>query len=268
MSGEHEITLTIHGLDEHHHDVDGEVFAEKFLNFLKGLAAADKAANGKRRYKFLISGLEKNTATARVREQVSTKGEPPHSSVNYYDNALGAIAADHPSSRFLPKEFLQPIIKLNHGVGQKFAFGEVKFKTGKVIRIDEFLQKRAERILREIEENEGRQNFFRGQAFGSFDGVLKLVDLRGEAKLAILKLSAGGLEIKCNVDEIEVNKLRSALDKRAIVHGLAHYDGTTGLPDRLDVRDIVPTNEKADLTRWRGAFAIPLSQADEDWGEF
>ncbi|WP_404289311.1 hypothetical protein ACD578_24530 [Microvirga sp. RSM25] len=267
MPQDGEITLTIHGLDAFNRDVDGEVFAEKFTAFMKALAAADTAANGKRRHKFLISGLVKNTATASVREQVASAGEVPDSSLFYYKKGLRAIHEDSPAARRLPADFIRPIAKLNRGVGDRFEFGEVKFSGGEVIRIDAFLQKRAEKILAEVERLEkSQETFFKGQAYGAFDGFLKTVDLRGDAKRAFLILSAGNLQIDCSVDHIEVERLRSALDQRAMVYGLAFYDGESGLPAKIEVRDIQLLKDQPDLGRWRGAFAVPTKDEDEDWG--
>ncbi|KPL53608.1 hypothetical protein ABB55_16455 [Prosthecomicrobium hirschii] len=268
MSDRSEITLTIHGLDTHNQDVDGEVFAKKFSAFLKALAAADIAANGKRRHKFMVSALAKNTATAAVRERIAVHGPVPGSSVAYCADGITAIYEDRPSARRLPKDFLKPIAALNSGVGETFAFGELKFDAGTVVRIDDFLRRRAEAILEEVERAESRQErLFKGMAFGSFDGVLKLVDLRGDTKRAKLTLSAGGREIDCNVDEVEVEKLRSALDHRAMVLGMAHYNGESGLPVRLDVRDVMLAKPEPDLSRWRGAFSISAGDDDESWGD-
>lgn len=267
MRYEGDIILTIHGLDEFNRDVDGEVFAEKLNAFIKSLIAADIAANGKRRHKFLISALAKNTATAGIREQVAIKGGPANSGVDFYGHGLTAIYDDSPDARHLPKEFLRPIALLNRSVGDRFAFGEVKFKSGEIVRIDEFLQARAAKILEEVEQIEkGLERFFKGSAYGAFDGVLKAVDLRGEMKRAFLILSAGGLQVDCNVDQVDVGKLRQALDHRTMVFGIAHYGGKSGLPVRIDVMDVELTKTGADLSRWRGQFSIPEAD-EEDWGD-
>jgi hypothetical protein len=54
-----ELTLTLHGLDQHNQDVDGEVFARKFTAFMRGLGKSDAFANEGRWHKFLISDLRK-----------------------------------------------------------------------------------------------------------------------------------------------------------------------------------------------------------------
>ena len=102
MSDADELTLTIHGLDVFNRDVDGELFARKFFKFMQGIAEADTAANGKRRHKFLISDLKKNTATASVREQVVTGTEQTKSSFDFFEDGLSAIYEDAPRARSLP----------------------------------------------------------------------------------------------------------------------------------------------------------------------
>src|SRR5690606_17047900 len=106
--------------DAFNRDVDGEVFARKFFKFMQGLAAADVAANGKRRFKFLISDLKKNTASAAVREQVSTDGGPAISGIDYYERAVSAIYEDAPRARELPRAFVKYVLDINRDVGADF----------------------------------------------------------------------------------------------------------------------------------------------------
>jgi hypothetical protein len=98
--------------------------------------------------------------------------------------------------------------------------------------------------------------------YNRLDGVLKAVDLRGEMQKAVLLLSAGGKQIECIVNTVQVTQLGDALDKRIIAYGLAHYDRKSGLPARLDVRDIKVIHDGEGLGRWRGTFDIP--QPDRD----
>ena len=99
--------------------------------------------------------------------------------------------------------------------------------------------------------------------YGSFDGVLMAVDLRGDMQKAALKLSAGGKEIECIVNAVAVSQLGDALDERVNAYGLAHDERTSGLPDRLDVRDLKIIPESSALNRWRGAFEMPADDRDQ-----
>lgn len=260
------LTLTLHGLDEFNQDVDGEVFARKLFKFMQGLAEADIAANGARRHRFLISDLKKNTATATVREQVTNGRERPRSGIDYYENGLLAIYNDAPAARQLPRSFVKYVVDINKDVGKTFPFGEIKREfTGTVIRIDEILEKRARRVLEDINRNtNGILSFYRGTAYGSFDGVLLLLDSLSGAERAVLVLTAGGKRINCNISGVDDEQLRRAWKRRCVVQGTAHYGGASGLPESVDVRHIRTIEAPGALDAWKGAFEIPAPE-DDAW---
>lgn len=267
MSDADELTLTIHGLDVFNRDVDGELFARKFFKFMQGIAEADTAANGKRRHKFLISDLKKNTATASVREQVVTGTEQTKSSFDFFEDGLSAIYEDAPRARSLPRAFVKYVLDINKDVGQDFAKGEIKRKsTGKVIYIDEFLEARARKVLADINRSTtGAIPFYKGVAYGAFDGELRILDSLGGHEKAVLVLTAGGSQINCSISGASDDELRLAWKRRCIVNGLAHYDGESGLPVRLDIRSIQPLDQNAPAIKdWRGAFDIPAPD-DNNW---
>ena len=267
MTERSELSLTLHGLEKFNQDVDGEVFARKFSAFMRGLIAADKAANGGKRNKFLLTDLRKNTATAQVREQTYVYGPAAKSALEYYMFALDAVYNDLPSARQFPKAVVNQISKLNSGVGRTFDFGVVKSTEGKVIRIDEFLERRARRVLSDIDAGPRIvAGVFAGVVYASFDGTLKAVDLRGDGQKAVLQLTAGGREIECIVNAIAVPDLGNALDKRVVVYGTAHYERGHGLPVRIDVRAVQPVAQGAGLSRWQGAFESATTQtASTGW---
>ena len=270
-----ELTLTIHGLDGFNQDVDGEVFARKLAAFMRGLAAADKAANGKRRYKFLITNLSRNTATASLREQVSVKGVQPDSGFRYFVSGVESIYKNTPQARSLPESFIKQMVSLGRGVERDFAFGEIKTNANFAIRIDDFFAARAEAVLDdvsdeisvlEIEEYRRNQQGFSGVSLTSYDGVLKAVDLRGTTQKATLVLTAGGEQIDCVVNALNVDKLREALDRRVLAYGMAHYEKTSGLPVRLDIKNVrlLPKRAASNLAKWRGQFKIPDNVLEEE----
>ena len=96
--------------------------------------------------------------------------------------------------------------------------------------------------------------WFSGSAFGSFDGEVRAVDLRGSLPEIKLILSAGGKQIDCICRGIDIENIRSALNRRVRISGLAIYDGTSGLPRRLEAREVSLVAPGADFTRWKGAF--------------
>ena len=160
------------------------------------------------------------------------------------------------------------IARLSKGSEKQFAFGEIK-SNAEIIRIDSFLHERAERILADMrgDKQEGA-NVFCGLSFGSFEGVLKAVDLRGDTQSAYLILRAGGKQISCVVNNVPREELRTALDSRVRISGRAHYEVKSQLPVRFDIQriEIIPTTEAADLALWRGAFSWQDDRVDaEGW---
>ncbi len=271
MSEDHtrlELTLTIHGLDEYNRDVDAEVFVKKLATLLKGIRLSDKEVNGRRRHKLLLTELSQNCATASVREQVYQAGPRPHSGLAHYEAAVEAVFARKPSAANLPLPLLREIASLNQGVGRSFDFGVFKSTSGTVIRIDDYLAKAAGQIVAEVETVKfSRPNRFSGIAFGYFEGILKLVDLRGDLWKGALILSAGGKQVECTVGALSDEELGKVLNRRVAVYGKAHYDGSSGLPERIEVSSAKPLPDRATatLSRWRGAFRPLGADPSEGW---
>lgn len=267
MTKDGNLTLTIHGLEAFHGDVDGEVFAEKFSAFIHGLAIADRAANGERRHKFVIADLVKNTATATVSERTYRSGAPTRSGIAYYEAGLDDIRLDTPAARLLPVELVKSIATLNRGVHEKFEFGEIKGEGAHVIRIDRFLAEKAEKVLADIKRSDQLNLTFEGTAYGSFDGTMKAVDFQPAMKRGVLWLSAGGAPIVCNITHLALDDVRSAVERRCVVYGLAHYDGKSGLPRLIDIHKVEVVAAAGALNHWRGTFELDRDSADETWGD-
>jgi hypothetical protein len=268
MTDRHELTLTLHGLDEFNDEVDAAVFARKLNAFVRGIGHADMAANGGRvRHKLLLTELKKNTATASVREQVVNNGPIARSSLRFYSQSVNAVYLGLPEARDLPIQILEEITKLNKGVGRSFAFGEIKIDTGQVLRIDDFFAKKANRLIAEVRQRAcevlAPEKSYEGIAYGSYDGTLKEVDLRGEIKTGKLILTAG-IEIDCTLNSLTPEELERALDRRVTAYGRALYQKSSGLPVRLEITkaERIPEPETANFGRWRGAFRIPEA---EEW---
>lgn len=265
-----ELTLTLHGLDTFQHEVDAMVFARKLAAFLRGIKHSDSAANGgKTRHKLLLTDLRKNTATASVREQMVVKGPLAASGMAYYSRAVDAIYNKRPEARALPIVLLNDIVSLNRGAGHSFAFGELKSNLGQLIRIDDYLARTVESLIIERatadQVAEIAERSFSGIAYGSYDGVLKAVDLRGDVKKGKLVLTAGGREIECTLNALTTPELQTALDSRVMAYGRAHYEKSSGLPVRLDVTKAEPVvAQPSNLAGWKGAFKIP-DGGTEEW---
>lgn len=258
--------MTIHGLEAFHGEVDAEVFAVKFSAFMKGLAESDEEANGSRSHKFVLTDLRKNTATAELIERKMRATDVPLASgIAYYADGIAEIRANSPRARLLPKALVESVVALGSGVKKKFEFGEIKMPDGKVLLLDAFLEERARRVLADIKSKSDDFGLFEGIAFGSFDGVLKAVDFQQDTKRGTIRLSAGGLALTCNITDVSIDEVRSALDQRARFYGRASYVSSDPLPKLLDVRRIEIIDDGLGLSRWRGSFNIPIEE--DGWGD-
>jgi hypothetical protein len=261
-----ELILTLYGLDAFNREVDGEVFARKFFKFMQGLAEADRATNGTRALKYLITDLSKNTATAKVREQ-EARSDVPHikSGIEYYATGVQYIYEDSVAARSLPAKFVRYLVEVANDAGETFARAEIK-RAKITIPVDEGLAKKARGVLADINRaTSGVVPLYQGIAHGSYDGTLLVLDALGGGQKAVLELTAGGRRIDCDMHLIERDKAAQAYRRRCTVYGVAHYDGVNPLPTKIDAVDVVPIEPGEGLARWMGAFE--RGEADEDWNE-
>ena len=266
MAEREELTLTIYGFDAFNGDVDGEVFARKFFKFMQGLKEADKAANGTRALRYLIADLNKNTATAKIREQNTYADTGIKSGITYYVTGLQYIYEDSTVARTLPRAFVKYILDVANEAGETFVRGEIK-RNDTVIPIDAILQARARSVLADINRaTSGIVPLYQGTAHGSYDGTLLLLDAQGGGQRALLELTAGGRKIECDMHLIDRDKAATAYKRRCTIVGVAHYDGISPLPIKIDAMDVMPIEAGEGLGRWLGAFERTEEQ-DEDWTE-
>lgn len=263
-----EVTLTIHGLDSDAKFVRADVFARKLRALLKGLTEADKHANGKQLHEYVIQDLKIGSAVFCVREKQKTKAIPKQSAICEYQRAATALYAGERSVFSLPEPLIASIEALSAGTEgrqKQLDHAEVSFAAnGNIIRIDNFLRRRAEEALRQCRNprNQTESSHFKGTAFGSFDGRLEMLDNRGQLLRACLITTAGGRQLDCVVGRDLTNVASDHFDRRVRIDGLAHYDGEALLPIRIDVRKISPVTVDANLQRWRGAIAKNARGAD------
>jgi len=271
MAVDDKISLKLHGLDVHKDAARAEVFAAKLRTLVSALKAADKEINGVPCYEFLIFNLAKGSALAEVREvQKSTKNRPVGSSVQIVKEVAREVYEGNARDVHASEIVLRRVRSLGKGVGRSFSHAELALgeRDKNVVRIDEFFERQGENVARSLAAKQAAPDrHYRGRVFGSFDGILKAVDLRGDVKRATLFLTAGGVEIDCVVNAIEVHNLGENLDKRVTVEGLAFYDGDSQMPARVDIRHITPVRPNHDLLRWKGRFQIRSDDdgVEEDW---
>lgn len=261
------ITFTLHGLDVDNKLVRAEVFARKLQIFLRGLAMADKHANGKRLHNFIIEDLKIGSAQVQVREKQSTKARPLHSSFDAYEEVAKAIYDGQVSSRKTPDDLVRTFTELSKGADKKFQHAEIKFSDSNIVRIDDYLLHQSERALQAIAHQDIKPSniaSFRGTSICTFDGVLKMIDSRGELLRATLVTTAGNKELDCIVRKDRIQDFADNFEHRVRIEGAAHYDSEQALPIRIDVKTIRPVKKDADLSKWRGAFRNGTA-LKEDW---
>jgi hypothetical protein len=257
-----EATFVIHGLAVDNLVVRAAVFIQKLGILLRALQEADKLANGRASFDFMLSRLEEGSAAATIREK-QRRREPPRSSIETFESVALAVYNGEQKSDRTPPNLVKYINKLGQGVALKFSHAEIAFADDNVIRIDDFLVRQSEVAYEFATLPDAERQFYRGLAIGSFDGILKEIDARGIMLRGKLVLVAG-VEIDCVMNKGQVPEARESFDKRVIVDGVAHYDGVSQLPTRLDVKNIKIVSESPDLLRWRGAFEFQQNEEDED----
>ena len=263
-----ETVFVLHGLDIDARNVRADVFALKLRTLIRGLRDADRFANGKVGFDYIIRAIEVGSVSVTIRQRERLYTRSHHSSLKVYEEVANAIYNGDSSISAYPDKLVKNVQQLSKGALKDFSHAELVFSDSNVIRIDEFLERQSEVAYRDLISGPETKadRYYRGRAIGSFDGELKEIDNRGLILRGKLVLSAGNLEIDCVMNKERVPEVREAFDKRVIIEGIAHYDGENQLPIRIDVTTINITGHHEDLLRWRGAFAPPaLPEEEEEW---
>jgi hypothetical protein len=247
--GPRQIELKVHGLTrEDHGRVKARLFATKLTQLVAALEAADTLANGDAAHDYILANMHMSEPTALLKEvPIRPDDSPRQSAIPTFNDAIDGIKVqDARISRLAP--VVRKISRLTGGAATTFGFAEIKSDSS-VVRIDEFLKKRATVARRSV-----RGAWYEGASFGSFDGVLNYVDTRGSVPQIKLTLSAGCKEIDGVCRREDIDALGDALDSRVRVYGRAIYSSESPLPLRIEVTSIEPIKRNGDLTVWRGAF--------------
>lgn len=265
-----ETTLVLHGLDADNRVVRGDVFARKLTALINGLRAADKFANGKASFSYMVEDLATRHSTlTTLREKRRTKKSAVSSVQIYSEIASSVYNGGNVAARF-PHLLLRHIYNLCVGVEKQFSHGEIAFVNDNIIRVDDFLIRQADIAGHQFGEalDSEEKQFFSGISYGSFDGVIEEIDARGTMFRGKLIPTGGTAEIDCVMNKERIPEVTTKFHKRASVSGIVHYTAESALPARIDVSGIRLLNERgaADLTRWRGAFSSMLVEAEEsEW---
>lgn len=248
--GPRQIELKVHGLTtEDHGRVPARVFANKLKQLVSSLEAADRFANGRTVHDYVLASMHMSEPTAVLREIPILEAEESSSSaIPVFNDAVEGI-----KTRDVRLEKLAPVIKsvglLTSGASTKYGFAEVRTTGDNIIRIDDFLRKRAAEAKRAAADP-----WFSGAVYSTFDGVLDYVDARGALPQIKLTLTAGGKELDCICRKDDIETLGASLHKRVRVAGRAIYSASSPLPLRVEVTSVDTVPEAGDFSRWRGSF--------------
>ena len=262
-----ETTLAIHGLAADERIVRANVFVQKLRDLISALRTADKLANGRPVHDYFLLDIHDGSAVATVRERARRR-KPSKSPISYFRHITTAVYnGDLRTGPSLDAKLVGSIEKLSRGTNRQFSHAEISFSDDTVIRIDDYLQRQAKDAMRAPQEISIEQlKSYRGPAFGTFDGVLKVIDSRGTMLRGKLVLVPSTIEIDCVMNKDRVLTAGDSFDKRVVIKGIARYDGRSSLPARVDVDEIRAVKKEADLTRWKGAFVFPEpDDIEEDW---
>lgn len=240
--GGNDLTFTIYGLEHHGTEVDAVVFADKLKKLVSGLKRLDRDYNSANQHKFMIHDLEFASATVLLREK-SMKTRAVRKSPSHRFAEIGAAASagqSFPIENAADEYALSVYKSLSSGAGKSFSYGVVSASEVQPVRLDRVLEDRVSQIIASAVDaaSQAPLKFFKGTAISTYDGVMKLVDIRGLFPEAKLILSAGGKEVSCVVQKDNVEALRASLGERALVTGRAHHNGRSMIPERIDVTSI------------------------------
>lgn len=240
--GGKDLTYKIFGLDHMGGEVFADVFAKQVSSIVTALEKIDKIVNGGSRHRYVVAGLEIGSAQIELREKVisenSIKASP---SVKLME--IGYFAASGKS--FTPNTddedvALKVLAAISSKASRDFNYATLRSPAVEIVRVDTFLNRQVQKIIQsaQMAASSVASAFYVGSAFGSFDGVIEAVDLKGDAPAARLILSAGGKPIDCILLNLDISDVRSALGSRVSVSGRAIYEGKTGLPSRIEIRKV------------------------------
>jgi hypothetical protein len=258
-----QVRFRVHGPDTATDEVSAGVFAHQLTTLVRALKAADKATNGGRAvHDYVVAQLSTSTPTALLAERPLPRYRGQiisgHSGIDAFEDCVEAITLGEERRARMYGACANYVSKFS-----PVGYSEIWTGETTVFRVDPFLTQRAKVIINPIADavspfGQGapltRREWFRGVATGSFDGEIKEADLRGALPQIKLILTAGGAEIDCVCRSDNIEDIRATLDRRARVYGRAIYDGSSGLPRRIEVSKIAVVSGSRDLTRWKGAF--------------
>ncbi len=161
-------TLVLHGLDVDARGVRADVFAQKLRTLITGLRDADRFANGRIGYLYMIAALDMGSASVTIRQKQRSNKRPLYSGIATYEEAASAIYNGDGTVARYPESLVRRVGQLSRGALQTFSHAELVFADDNIIRIDDFLERQSDiahaALTAGLETPSDR--YYRGRAIG------------------------------------------------------------------------------------------------------
>ncbi|WP_156932377.1 hypothetical protein [Mesorhizobium sp. LNJC391B00] len=251
----HQVRFRIVGTADLQGKVLASVFAQKLAALVRAMEAADKAANGQQRFDFVIVDLKPTSASATLREfRISSKA-PDYSSVEIFERCVRSVDTQHYQFAREHLECVKQLVAVAKDVAKTYDHAEITVDNFETVVIDETFLSNATEAITIPDPEVAEAKWFKGVTVGSFDGKILETDIRHSTPKFIVRLTAGGKEITCDCPGFSIDDIRTVLGRRVRLTGRAHYDGTGGLPSKIEVIEKPRLiKENPDFARWRGTF--------------
>jgi hypothetical protein len=246
------IKLRVHGAQDTNKRVRASVFARQLAALVKALETADKVVNGGMRFDYVIAELKNESASATLTEVVTSQKPRKKSGIDVLGTVINGVNDLDRRTIERYSACLPHIASIVRGVSEEFSHSDLSIGGFKPFRFDDFFLKQVQRAQKIVEPKIER--LYAGVAIGTFDGTIKEVDLRGDTPRLKLILRAGGKEIDCVYFGATSEQIREILDRRVNIEGRAHYNGQSGLPERIEILKHKEVKASPDILRWRGRF--------------
>ncbi len=229
--------------------MSARVFGNKLRQLVSVLEAADVLANGRLVHTYVLASMHMSEPTAVLAEiPINNDDTANTSAIPVFNDAIESIKIQDSRIEHF-NSVVRKVTLLTSGVESNFGFAEIRTASPNVVRVDDFLRKRANTAKKTRDEP-----WFDGVAIGSFDGKLEYIDVRGALPQIKLTLTAGAKEIDCVCRREDIETLGPSLEKRVRIYGRAIYIGSSPLPIRVEVSSIEPVPQPGDFSRWKGSF--------------
>jgi hypothetical protein len=251
-----DIVFRIVGKPELRNRVLASVFARKLGILIRAMTAADKSANGGKRFDYVIVDMKASSAAATIHEQQVSRLPALEASSVAFGKCLSAVNSGNVAVARRSLECAVLLRALATDVEDTFSHAEVTVNGAPTVVVDRFFLERVTEVVASAKEEKKAEQWFKGSTVGTFDGQILETDLRGSVPQVILRLTAGGKDIHCVCPALTVDEIKTVLNQRVRVSGNAYYDGKSGLPIRIEITSMPHLIKvDADFRRWKGSFS-------------